>query len=202
MKRTLSFAIAAMASALSVPGHAANYTVDFSGTVTLTQGTATAPLGSTISGQFVLVGDPGTIGSFMIDGVSAPAGFDSTATIEPSGTDAIYQAQISPVAQGGTLNQTFAVDLSSLTTWPSTDDAAKLLADTNQLTNNLDTVNNPLSAFPSTFDYVIAGSNGTTIASEFADLTSISVAVPEPASMMVLATALLSLGAARRRRRG
>jgi len=199
MKSTLSLAIAAVAAAVSVQAHAANYDANFTGTVYQTQGSAGSAVGATISGNFVLVGDPGTLAFFEIDGQFAPRGFDSTAVIVPALTDAIYQAQVSPVAKGGTLNETFALDLSSLTTWPSTDDASTLLADTNQLTTNLDTITNPLSAFPSTFGYYIATSSGNVIAAEYADLTSISVSMPEPTSLALLATSLLGFMMLRRR---
>jgi hypothetical protein len=112
---------------------------------------------------------------------------------------------VSPVALGGTSNSTFSLDLSSLTTWPSTDTAFTLLADTTQLTTNLDTVTNPLSAFPSTFGYFTANSDGTNVAALSADLTSITAsasgsATPEPSTIVLLASSLLGLGLFARRR--
>src|SRR5271168_500845 len=124
MKSTLSLAIAAVVAGFSVPACAEVYNVSLTGVVYQSAGAGTHAVGATITGDLVMVGDPGTITSFVIDGQSALPGFDSTAAIVPALTDAIYQAQYSPEAQGGTLNATLALDLSSLSTWPSTDDAS------------------------------------------------------------------------------
>jgi hypothetical protein len=113
MKYTLSLAISAVAAALAAPAHAMLYDVSFSGLVTQTQGATGDSVGDTISGEFVL-NDAGSFLSYTIDGHSAPAGFDSSAGIVPSLTDAIYTAQISPVATGGTINSTFSLGLSRM----------------------------------------------------------------------------------------
>jgi hypothetical protein len=49
-----------------------------------------------------------------------------------------------------------------------------LLTDAAQFTTNLDTITNPFSAFPSTFDYYTANASGATVAALAADLTSIT----------------------------
>ena len=96
------------------------------------------------------------------------------ASIGPALTDAIYTAQVSPVLATGTPNRTFSLDLSSLTNWPSTDTAFTLLTDKTQLTTNLDTISNPLSAFPSTFNYFTANADGSNVVSLDANLTSVT----------------------------
>jgi hypothetical protein len=200
MKRTLSvFAIAALAAV--VPAHAAILDVSFTGTVFQTQGATGEAVGSTVTGHFDLNSATASFLDFMIDGKSVAAGYMSSASIGPALTDAIYTAQVSPVALGTPSNSTFSLDLSSLTNWPSTDTAFTLLTDTAQLSTNLDTINNPLSAFPSTFNYYTANADGTNVVALSADLTSISAtATPEPASVLLVAAALLGLGFFVRRR--
>jgi hypothetical protein len=200
MKRTLSLAIAAMAAAASLPAQAANYSVSFSGIVFNSVGATGSSDGSTVSGSFVLT--PGGFASFVINGMSVAPGFDSEAAITPDEFDAIYQAQVSPVATGGTTNSTFTLDLSSINGWPSADNARTLLTDTNQLANNLDTILNDPNDNPidSSFSYYTANANGTNVVSLDVDLTSLNVAVPEPMSLALLATSMFGMGIARRRR--
>jgi hypothetical protein len=129
---------------------------------------------------------------FTIAGKSVAAGYDSSATIAPAGFDAFYTAQLSPVSAGGTSNSSFSLDLSSLTNWPSFETAFSLLNDSTQLSTNLDTVSNPLSAFPSTFNYYTANADGTGIVALTADLTSITTTTPEPASFALMGCSLLA----------
>src|SRR5215471_5011887 len=195
MKRTLSvFAIAALA--VVVPAHAAViYSVNFTGTVSQTQGATGQAIGSTVSGHFDLDGGTGNFLDFTIAGRSVAAGYQSVASIGPALTDAIFTAQVSPLSSGLPSNSSFTLDLSALTTWPSTDTALTLLTDRAQLTTNLDLVTNPLSAFPSTFGYYTANANGTNVVSLNANLTSITaVASPEPASLVLLVSSLVGLG--------
>ena len=194
MKCTLSvLAIAALAAA--VPAHADVYAVSFTGTVYQTQGATGQAVGNTVTGHFDLNSTTGSFLDFTIAGRSVAAGYLSSATIGPALTDAIYSAQVSPVALGTPSNSTFTLDLSSLSTWPSTDTAYTLLTDTTQLTTNLDTISNPLSAFPSTFNYYTANANGTNVVALTANLRSITTtASPEPASFALLASSLLGLG--------
>jgi hypothetical protein len=204
MKRTLSFiAIAALAAV--VPADAAAIAVDFTGTVSQTQGATGQAIGSTVTGHFDLDNGTRTFLDFTISGHSVAAGFQSFATIGPALTDAIYTAQLSPVASGGTINSTFSLDLSSLSAWPSADTALTLLTDTAQLTSNLDTITNPLSAFPSTFRYFTGNADGTNVVALNANLTSLRAAVvaatPEPASLVLLVSALIGLAFLVRRHR-
>jgi hypothetical protein len=157
-----------------------------------------------VAGHFDLDSTTGSYLDFMIAGKPVAAGYTSFASIGPALTDAIYTAQVSPVSSGTPSNSTFSLDLSSLSTWPSTDTAYTLLTDKTQLTTNLDTITNPLSAFPSTFDYFTADASGGNVVALTANLASITVtavtAVPEPASIALIAPLLLALGCFARRR--
>lgn len=196
------FAITAPAVLYAVSAHAGViYSVDFTGTVYQTQGATGQSIGSTVAGHFDLDNGTGSFLDFMIAGKSVAPGFVSFASIGPALTDAIYTAQVSPVSSGTSSNSTFSLDLSALSTWPSTDTAYTLLTDTTQLTTNLDTITNPLSAFPSTFNYYTADANGSNVVALAADLKSITAAAtPEPASIALIAPLLLALGFFVRRR--
>jgi hypothetical protein len=200
MKRTLT-ALAIAALAAVVPAHATVFAVSFSGIVYQTHGATGQSAGSVISGHFDLDSVSGHYLDFTIAGKSVAAGYTSSASIGPALDDALYTAQVSPVSAGTPSNSTFSLDLSALTSWPTADTPYSLLTATAQLTTNLDTINNPLSAFPSTFNYYTASSTGTNIVALKADLTSITaVATPEPSSLALLASSLLGLGFLIRRR--
>jgi hypothetical protein len=196
MKRML-FVLAVVAVAAAVPADAALiYAVDFAGTVYQTQGSTGQVVGDSVTGHFDVDGTTNRFLDFTIAGRSVATGYLSFASIGPALTDAIYTAQVSPVALGTPSDSTFSLDLSSLSTWPSSDTAYTLLTDTSQLTTNLDTITNPLSAFPSTFSYYTANADGTNIVALAANLTSIqaATAAPEPASLALVASSWLGLG--------
>jgi hypothetical protein len=206
MKRTSVVLAIAVWAAVSAAHASAEtiYSASFTGTVNQTEGATGESVGDTVSGEFDLNQTTGEFLDFTIDGQSVAPGFLSSAGIGPALFDAIYTAEVSPVSSGLPSNSSFSLDLSSLTTWPSTDTAYTLLTDTNQLATNLDTVNNPLSAFPSTFNYYTANADGTNVVSLSADLTSISATstvTPEPGTFALLGCSFLGVGIFRRRRR-
>ena len=200
MKTTLSvLAIAALA--VVVPAHAAQYSVNFQGIVSQTQGATGQALGNTVTGHFDLDSTSGNFLDFTIAGKSVATGYSSSAVIVPPFTEALYTAQVSPVSSGGSTNSTFTLDLSALSSWPATVTAYTLLTATAQLTTNLDTINNPSSAFPSTFGYYMADASGGNITALNANLTSVTAtATPEPASFALLGSSLLGLALFVRRR--
>jgi hypothetical protein len=192
MKSTLSVLAIAALSAV-VPAQADIVAVSFTGTVFQTQGATGHAIGDTVTGHFDLT-STGSFLDFTIAGKSVAPGYLSSATIGPALTDAIYTAQVSPVAFGTPSNSSFSLDLSSLTNWPAADTFFTLLSDKTQLPSNLDTINNPLSMFPSFFDYYTANANGTNVVALSANLTSITAqAVPEPASLTLITPLLLGL---------
>jgi hypothetical protein len=203
MKNSFSIlAISTLAVLSAAPAHAdVIYSVNFTGTVYQTQGATGQSVGSTVTGHFDLDSTTASYLDFTIAGKSVAAGYTSFATIGPALTDAMYTAQVSPVSSGMPSNNTFSLDLSSLTTWPSTDTAYTLLTDTAQLANNLDTITNPLSAFASTFNYYTANADGINVVALAANLTSFTAtAVPEPGGIVLIAPLLVTLGFFIRRR--
>ncbi len=198
MNKSWLFSPLAVAAAAVSPAQADILDVRFSGVVASQAGTSFS-VGGAINGEFTYSTDTNAFLGFTIGGVSIAPGYASTALLTPDLFSAQYQAQLSPVQQGGTLNNTFAVDLEGLAPWPSAN-AVALLTSPGALATNLDTITNPNDIFPSTFGYFIGTSNGTGIQQVSADLTSIQVAVPEPATLALLAASCVSVGFLRRRR--
>lgn len=199
MKKAIAAAFAIMATASA---HAAIIDAKFTGTVASQAGTALV-LGNAISGEFLYNTATSAYQSFTIGGVSITVPFASSASITPDLYSALYQAQISPLTTGGTVNKTFVLDLEGLNKWPS-NDAVALLTNTAVLPSNLDLITSPNDLVPSTFGYNTSNSNGTGVVRVTANLATITVsstAVPEPASFVILASALL-LGAGFLPRRG
>ena len=196
MRNRLSvLAITPLVVFFAASAHAAIINADFTGAVYQTQGSTGQSVGSTVAGHFDLDSTTGNFLDFTIAGKSVAAGYTSSASIGPARFDAIYTAQVSPVSSGGASNNSFTLDLSSLTTWPSSETAYTLLTNKTQLTTNLDTVNNPSSAFPSTFSYYTADATGSNVVALSANLTTITAtSVPEPASMVLIAPFLLGMG--------
>jgi len=197
MKRSLLI-LAAAALGTVIPAHATVFSVSFSGVVADSTGATGEAVGDIIAGSFNLNDGSGQFSSFSIAGKSAPAG--SLANNGLSFTDALYEDQLSPVSAWGNVNSTFKLDLSSLSEWPvGSDSIYALLTDSSQIPSNLDTSGD---FFTSTFGYYMSDAAGNNVVQLDADLTSLKVtASPEPASLALLATALLSLGCLVRRGR-
>ncbi len=191
-KLLLSFTL--IAAAAASPARAAIIDATFNGTVASQSGTS-ATVGQAITGEFVYDTLLGAYTRFTIGAASISAGYASRATLTPDRFSALFQAQISPVSQGGTVNQTFTVDLEGLSPWTAANAVAVLASA--QLATNLDTAGNPAGTFPSTFGYNLSNSDGSGTRRVSANLAAIQVTtanVPEPASLGLVAAALLGLG--------
>ena len=188
MKNSLKLAAACVALATTLSANADTIDAKFTGQVVSQTGTSFA-VGSTISGEFVFDTVSNSFTMFQIGGQSSAPGYASKANITPDQYTALYQAQISPVELGGTLNSTFAVDLEGLAKWPGTN-AIDLLTNAALITN-LD--------FPaSSFGFFIANADGTGQRSVNASLGSFQItAVPEPTTVLLLVAGGVLLAARR-----
>jgi hypothetical protein len=198
MKRVSILAAAFVAAITSLSAHADVLDAKFFGTVQ-SQNNAGFTIDSPISGEFFYDTDSQKYLSFSIGGQSVAPSFASTASLTPDMFTALYRAQVSPVATGGTLNSTFTLDLEALNAPWSAGSAAQLLMDAGQLASNLDTDN-------STFGFFTANADGTGIESVTAALDGLTVttvaAVPEPSTVALFVGGLGLLGVRRRIRRG
>lgn len=201
MKTSMAVTLGAAALATAVSAQAALVNATFSGTVS-SQTASSFAVGAAVGGSFSYDTTTGRYRSFDVAGQSvmgadaATPSFVSTASFTPDRYSAIYRAQVSPVAQGGTLNSSFSVDLEALLRpWASATPIA-LLTDTTELASNFDRPS-------SSFGYYTANADGTDIralTARFGTLT-VTTPVPEPstAALMFAGGAIL-LGARRLRR--
>jgi len=195
MKSFALLAVALAAAALTHSARADVLDVKVTGIVDAQIDSGLA-VGDAVIGEFVFDTASLKFSSFTVGGRSVAPGFTSAADITPDLYSALYKAQVSPV-QGGTQNSTFAVDLESLTGWPS-NVATALLSNASQLATNLDTTF-------SSFGYYVANADGTGVHRLDAVLGAIQVSVvPEPTSTTLLLAGMATFGLRRavQRRRG
>ena len=191
MKRLLQLACAATAILATAPASATLIDARFSGLVD-SQRNTTFVTGAAVAGEFIYDTLTSRYVLFTIGGQSVAPGYLSSASITPDLYSAFYQAQLSPVVSGGTVNSTFTLDLESLNRWPS-GNAVALLLNATQLATNLDTS-------LSTFGFFTGNADGTNIRSLSATLTGIRVAIPEPETALLLLVGLAALVLPRRLR--
>jgi hypothetical protein len=197
MTKILSLlASGAMLAVLAAPADAAIYNTTFSGTVTATQGTTYAT-GNAVTGSFTYDSGTNTFLNFTIGNQSAVQPFTSSVSVAPGGVigpySAFFTAQYSPVQQTGSQNETFTLDLEALDKF-SQSTALGILTDP--------TLASQLDPTLSQFTFYLADANGTNIRSLTASLSTVNTAntaVPEPASLLLLAAPMLGFAVARRR---
>lgn len=197
MNKSWFFSVSLVAALGAAPVQAAVLDAKFSGTVASQAGTSFVT-GATVNGEFTYSTDLNTFLTFTVGGTSVVPGFGSSASLTPDQFSALYRAQLSPVQQGGTLNSTFTVDLEGLSPWPTTN-AVALLTNAGALATNLDTITNLNDFISSTFGFATGNSDGSNVRRVTADLTSIQVSVPEPATFALLAATCIGMGFLRRR---
>jgi hypothetical protein len=189
---TLCVAAATLATALSA--QAVIIDAKFSGNVKEQAGTTFA-VGAAISGEFFFDTATNKYLSFVIGGLSVAPGFDSKADMSPDQYQALYQADLSALTPGVTINSNFKLDLQAGGAFFPTNSAVALLT-SSALASNLD----PLA---SSFGFYTGNADGTNIKSLNASLKSLSItAVPEPSTALMLAAgaALLALRGVRKAR--
>ena len=196
----IPFAVLALAGAVlgtvAAPARAVVLDATFSGRVQSQTGTSFA-VGSTLAGEFLYDTVAARFLTFTVGGQSVAPGFASTAALTPDLYTALYQAQVSPVAQPGSANSTFVVDLEAANQpWAATS-AVALLSDASQLAANLDRT-------ASSFGYYLANADGSNVRSVSASIGALQVTapVPEPTSVAMLLAGLALVGGAAGGRRG
>jgi hypothetical protein len=197
MKTWLLSSAAVLAMLAAVPAKAALLDVTYDAVVSIADGTtANTGLadGQVVHGEFLLDTAGNVLRFSNLAGYAAPTDGTTTAAIPFSYTSATF-ALGTYASAGAPLNDSVTVGLFPTGVFDTTDPAA-LLQETN-LNSQLDFTGSPFGS-EATFLLADAASNNPTRVVAY--LTDISVSVPEPATMAILATAIGALVGVRRRR--